>query len=102
MELTKEQQDIIEKAAVDYGDKLKAEGKQASFAGVWYAAMDFALSSPDLMRGVLEEFAEWIRTFEALERQNGQWVIESQLSDKDIVKAFIEDKKQKEDVHSGE
>lgn len=60
MELTKEQQDIIEKAAVDYGDKLKAEGKQASFAGVWYAAMDFALSSPDLMRGVLEEFGQWL------------------------------------------
>lgn len=96
-ELTPEQLDIIEKAAKEQAPK----GRVYAYAKGWQDGFDAgnfnALCSPDLIGPVLEEFSEWIRTFEALERQNGQWVIESQLSDKQIVKAFLTDK-QKESV----
>jgi hypothetical protein len=38
------------------------------------------------------EFAEWIRTFEVLERENGFWVIESQVSSEELYSAYLEDK----------
>jgi hypothetical protein len=33
-------------------------------------------------------FAEWLRTFDALDKQNGQWVLESQLSSQQLYDQF--------------
>lgn len=42
---------------------------------------------------LLVKFSEWIRTFEMLDKQNGYWVLESQISDDKLVKAFLDDTK---------
>lgn len=34
------------------------------------------------------KFAEWLRTFEALEKKDGQWVIESQVSTEELYAVF--------------
>lgn len=65
---------------------------RTTYKGGFQEGVEFALQ--ELVKGRMIKFAEWIRTFEALERQNGQWVIESQLSDEQIVKAFIADSNQ--------
>jgi hypothetical protein len=38
------------------------------------------------------EFAEWIRTFEVLEKRDGFWVLESQVSTVELYTAYLEDK----------
>ena len=38
------------------------------------------------------EFAEWIRTFEVLEKKHGYWVLESQVSSEALYAAYLEDK----------
>jgi hypothetical protein len=38
------------------------------------------------------EFAEWIRTFEVLEKRDGFWVLESQVSTEELYTAYLEDK----------
>lgn len=76
--------------------RLKVDSSTTDFT----AGASFASTDPEMMKAMLKPFAEWIRTFELLERENGQWVIESQLTDEQIVKAFIADLKQKEDEKS--
>jgi hypothetical protein len=36
------------------------------------------------------EFGEWLRTFDALTKENGFWVLESQVSTKDLYRVFKE------------
>lgn len=38
------------------------------------------------------EFAEWIRTFDALDKKDGFWILESQLSSKDLYESFLMEK----------
>jgi len=38
------------------------------------------------------EFGEWLKTFDALEREGGQWVIETQITTEDLFKSFLRDK----------
>lgn len=38
------------------------------------------------------EFAEWIRTFDSLEKKQGFWIIESQISSEDLYKGFLKDR----------
>jgi len=38
------------------------------------------------------EFAEWIRTFDALDKKDGFWILESQLSSEELYKGFLRDK----------
>lgn len=56
--LTKEEQEIADKASIAYANRLKAEGKQPNFAGIWDAAVAFALSG--LFPSRAEKFAEWV------------------------------------------
>ncbi len=34
-------------------------------------------------------FGEWLRTFDALTRENGYWVLESQISTEELYEAFL-------------
>lgn len=82
-EPTKEQQDIIEKAAKKHADMILSllskdpylkSGTDAQIALDFMCGVSFALSSPDLLRGVLEEFAEWADKNHINGReQAGQW-----------------------------
>lgn len=38
------------------------------------------------------EFAEWIRTFDSLEKKQGFWIIESQISSEELYKLSLEDR----------
>jgi hypothetical protein len=38
------------------------------------------------------EFAEWIRTFDALDKKGGFWILESQLSSEELYKGFLRDR----------
>lgn len=40
------------------------------------------------------EFAEWLRTFGSLEKQNGQWVILKQISSAELYQQFLREKEQ--------
>lgn len=93
--LTPHEQQQVDTACKDLLPKGRVYAFNLGWEDGFNDGITFALDH--LFAGRMETFAEWIRTFEALERQNGQWVIESQLSDKQIVRAFIEDLKQKED-----
>lgn len=37
------------------------------------------------------EFGEWLKTFESLTREGGQWVIESQITTEELFNLFIND-----------
>jgi len=39
------------------------------------------------------EFGEWLRTFDSLTRENGQWVLESQITTEKLFNGFIKDTK---------
>jgi hypothetical protein len=38
------------------------------------------------------EFAEWLRTFDSLEKKHGFWLIESQISSEELYKLFLKDR----------
>ena len=38
------------------------------------------------------DFAEWLRTFEPLTKENGYWVLECQISSENLYKAYVHDK----------
>jgi len=38
------------------------------------------------------DFAEWLRTFEPLTKENGYWVLECQISSEKLYKAYVRDK----------
>lgn len=49
-----------------------------------------------LVSGALQseaiEFAEWIRTFGQLEKKNGFWILESQISSERLYKGYLDDR----------
>jgi hypothetical protein len=49
-------------------------------------------SFKDLLQSEAVEFAEWIRTFEALERKQGFWIIEDQISSEYLYKGFLKNR----------
>lgn len=44
------------------------------------------------LRGEAIEFAEWIRTFDALDKKHGFWVLESQLSSEELYDGYLNDR----------
>lgn len=38
------------------------------------------------------EFAEWLRTFEPLEKKNGFWILESQISSEELYNSYLRDR----------
>lgn len=38
------------------------------------------------------EFAEWLRTFSVLTKENGYWVLEMQISSKKLYEAYLENR----------
>lgn len=83
-ELTPEQQGIVEKAAKEYAKTTLANvpiGAPMTFVqedkfNGFKAGVTFALSSPDLMRGVLEGFAEAVnkRAFYMTYKNSDQYI----------------------------
>jgi len=45
------------------------------------------------------EFAEWIRTFDSLEKKQGFWIIESQISSENLYKGFLKDRERWRNDH---
>jgi len=38
------------------------------------------------------EFAEWLRTFEPLTKDNGYWVLECQISSEELYNTYLRDR----------
>lgn len=43
----------------------------------------------DVLKAEAIAFAEWLRTFESLEKKNGFWILESQISSEELYKAYL-------------
>jgi hypothetical protein len=58
-------------------------------------AVNPALNKTDVsgsLQAEAVEFAEWIRTFDALDKKDGFWILESQLSSEELYKGFLRDR----------
>ena len=83
----------LEKAKRLTKDNAAIRGIDLPDTNFFYEMLELA-STPDVVNKINEaiEFAEWLRTFKPLKKENGYWILESQISSDELYDVYLKDR----------